>query len=283
MGTVQRRLLLLHDRIFIFILSFIFSVGTVKAESFIFPSGRTDALGRTVVLSAPTPSEQLLSGTPLKQTDKLSVDFGYTRQYDLKELDIIYSAVSYRMQNFSLAAGLSQMGDPDLYTQKNMCLAVLYSKSFYTIGNFVSGESHDFNTRYKSVNQISYSLSVQVRHKDFILNSVLENLNRPTLTKNSPKVNRKLIFYGELLGLKKYKTTLTFSTQADKENTFGIGESVEISQIGTLMFGFSTAPVEFGGGLMMKWKNNSLIYNASYHPVLGLTHTISFLLDILHN
>ncbi|HDL01111.1 MAG TPA: hypothetical protein ENH23_02650 [candidate division Zixibacteria bacterium] len=273
----------MQDRFFIFILSLIFSVGSVKAESFIFPSSRTDALGGTVVLSTPTPSEQLLSGTPLEQTEKLSVDFGYTRQYDLKELDIIYSAVSYRMQNFSLAAGFSQTGEPDLYTQKNMRLAVLYSKSFYTIGNFITGEFHDFNKRYNSVNKISYGLSVQVRHKDFIFSSVLENLNRPSLTENSPKANRILTFYGELPGLKKYKTTLTFSTQADDENKYGIGESVKISQVGTLMFGFSTTPVEFGGGMKLKWKDNSVIYNASYHPVLGLTHTISFLLMILHN
>ncbi len=273
----------MQDRIFIFILSLIFSVGTIQAESFTFPFSRADALGGTVVLSAPTPSEQLLSGTPLEQNEKLSVGFGYIRQYDLKELDIIYSAVSYGMQNFSLAAGFSQMGDPDLYTQKNMRFAILYSKSFYTIGSFVTGEFHDFNKRYNSVKQILYSLSVQVKHKDFILNSVLENINRPSLTENSPKADRLLTFYGELLGLKNYKTTLKYSIQADDENKFGIGESVKLSQVAILMFGFSTAPVELGGGLKMDWKNNSVIYNASYHPVLGMTHTISFLIKILHN
>ncbi len=248
-----------------------------------FPTSRTDALGGTVVLSTPTPSEQLISGAKLSQTEKLSVDFGYKRQYNLKELDLIYSAVSYRLKNYNFIAGFSQLGDPELYTQKTIRLGFLYSNSFFTIGNFLTGQFHNFNNRYNSISRVSYGISMQYRHKFFIISAVLDNINRPSFNESSIKANRKLTLFGEILGKGKYKTTLKLSKLSQNKKSFGIGESVKISKYSSILFGFSTAPIEFGGGVDLKLHNNSFIYNSSYHPVLGLTHSVSFLLYIFDN
>lgn len=273
----------MQDRILKYIISFILCSATIQADSFIFPTSRADALGGTALLSEPSPSEQLLTGSPLENSEKLSIDFGYKRQYDLKELDLVYSTLSYKVKNYNLIAGFTQLGDQELYTQKNIRFGFLFTKSIFTIGNFVTGEFHDFNNRYNSVSRFSYGISLQLRHKDFILSSVIDNLNKPSLTENSQKAEPKLTLYGELFGLKKNKTTFMFSTQQGYKNKFGIGESIKISEFSSLMFGFSTAPIELGGGVKLRLKDNSLIYNSSYHPVLGLTHTVSFLFNLLHN
>ncbi len=281
MDSALRRQLSLRDKLYILLFLILFSASGVAAETSLIASGRANGIGQTIVLSNPMASEQLISGVLSNNNITLQADFGYQRKYNLKELDEIYTAFSYHFKSYTIVAGMSQLGDPDLYTQKEIRIGLLYSKSIFTIGNFITSESHDFNNRYKSLNQLSYSFSFTIKQKYFILSSVLENLDRPSLTETSPQDEVKLTMYGELLRANKYKTTLMFSTQKGKQNKFGVGETVEISQTASLMFGFSTVPTQFGGGIELKWKKNAVIYNSLYHPVLGLTHSVSFLMRII--
>ncbi len=273
----------MRDKILVLLLVYLISFSVVHADSFQFPTARADALGGTALLSAPTPTEQLLSGTQMAPTEKLSFEFGYQRQYDLKELDLLYSAFSYKIKNYNFLLGFAQLGDPSIYTQKNIRAGLLYSNSFFTVGSFLTHESHDFNKHYQSLNQTAVGFSLQFRYKVFIINALLDNINQPLLTESSQKLDRKLTIFAELLGNAYYKTTLKFSTRKGYDNKFGIGESLKISRIGTLMFGFSTAPIEFGGGFEVRWNKSDLIYNSSYHPVLGFTHTMSFVVTLLDN
>ncbi len=283
MDSAQRRQLSLRDKIFILLFILLFFVLEIDAENFPFPSGRMNGIGGTIVLSTSIASEQLTCGVSPGNNITLQADFGYQRKFNLKELDEIYTAFSYRLKNYTIVAGMSQLGEPDLYTLKKIRAGILFTKSFYTLGTLITSESHDFYNRYKSLRLLSYSLSLSIKQKYFIVSSVVDNLNKPSLTETSPQDELKVSIYGELLNVKKYKTTLMFSTQKGQQNKFGIGETVEISQSASLMFGFSTAPTQFGGGIEMRWKKKSVIYNSLYHPILGLTHSVSFFMNIIDN
>ena len=277
MVRAGRRLLSLRDKLLLLIVVLLLFTTTVHAQTISVSSARSDALGGTVILSDVTPNDIFLAGASPQLNSTIAIELSYKRQYDLKELDILQSAVAYSKNNITFAGSFTQFGDPELYTQKLLRGGILYTKSKFTVGTFISSETHDFNNHYESLHNTTFGMSLSYFSDKFISSMLVDNVTKSKLTSESPQTFPKLKISTELLLFPNHITTLSMTTEKEKEKKLGIGESVKISQYAQILFGFSTAPKEFGAGLELSFNKSSFIYTSSYHPVLGLTHTVSFL------
>jgi hypothetical protein len=62
--------------------------------------------------------------------------------------------------------------------------------------------------------------------------------------------------------------------QAQKPR-FSLGQRILLAGTSALLIGISTSPLQYGGGLELGIKQGGISYDAAYHPVLGLTQTIT--------
>lgn len=252
---------------------------TSTVFGFEFINGRSNGIGKTVTLSNPTASEALTTGIIFPK-NYFAFEFGYSRLYELKELDEIIFSSGYKWNKISIIIGISQFGDPDLYTEKLFKFGIGYDLSKFTVTGFTSFKQLEFNNFYPNLNAHAFGFSFGYSLPHGMLCFTTDDINSPSFTGASRKIHPNYNLNIELNGHAVYTITGRIRWQQDEKKQVGIGQKVKVSEFASLLAGYSTEPNMFGGGLELIWNKNLFIYSTSYHPALGFTHIVSWQLSL---
>jgi len=242
---------------------------------FEFDSEKSIGMGGTYLLSKPSAVELLSVPTNKIKPNYFSFSSGFSRSFEIDELDKIFLAFSYRHGMISWAVGLNQLGNSDYYSERTVRLTTGLYYSSFTLSMSYSIRIYEFGTAYENLSGHSFGMGLGYAFQRIITAFTIDNINKPKLYEDGITFKPKYNFYAEMLGFGKYSITCRVSMQEEKKPQIGVGQKVDLSSFSSIFWGFSTEPTTYGGGVEIDYKGKSLQYAASIHPVLGLSQTIS--------
>jgi len=243
--------------------------------AFDFSSGRGIGLGQSVLLSETSASSLVnLPGAGINN-NQWKMELGVNRKFELKELDEIIIAGALRKGKFSFSLGLSQFGYADLYSEKTVKLSSAYVINEISFGLSFSGLFLDFGGGYEGLSALTFGLSANYHKKNYYASFMADNLTLPKLEENSPEYRPKFNFYFEYDTQKSFSVTARTTFENRQKPQFALGQIIDISTDASILWGLSSEPLIYGGGLEYDFKSMLFDYTVSYHPVLGFTHGIS--------
>jgi hypothetical protein len=238
--------------------------------------GVPNGLGGSLVLSRNSIFSITQTATGNVKDGEAIAAFAANRKFDLKEFDQYVAGFGVRYANIYSGMLLSSFGQSDLYAEKSGQLLVAYQKDSLIVGGTVSGMILEFGGGFDNLSVYSFGLTAGWRSRYVLLSIAADNLNEPKPSDNSAAYPRRSSVYGEFRSTDRFSLTGRVSIERD-ETEFGFGQRLQLSQYGELLLGVSTEPFQYGGGVNLFWKQFTLVYAVSYHPDLGLSHTVSLL------
>jgi hypothetical protein len=243
--------------------------------AFEFGTGRGTGLGQTVILSRSSASALVSVPTGGIASGEMKLELGAARKFGMKDLDQAFVAVAYRYRRFTSSLGLAQFGYSDLYSERTAKAGVAWHGSSLTIGTTLSALLVSFGGHYDRLSAATFGAGASYRTSRVMGAVAADNLTSPRLDKNSPAVNPIYSAYLEVLGEGSFSIMGRVTLEKTERPQFALGQKTDISERGALFWGLSTAPLEYGGGVEVTVDNRHICYAASYHPTLGLSHSLS--------
>ncbi len=247
----------------------------VPGKAFDFSSGRGIGLGKSVLLSESSASSLVaLPGAGIN-SNQWKLEIGVNRKFEIKDLDEILISGAYRKGNISFSIGLSQLGYPELYSEKTIKVGSAYYLNDFGLGMSFSGLFLDFGGGYEGLNAFTFGLSANYNKNNYYASFMADNLTSPKLEVNSPEFEPKFNLYFEYNTRKSFSVTARTTFETRQKPQFAIGQVIDISADASILWGLSSEPIIYGGGLEYDFNSMLFDYTVSYHPVLGFTHGIS--------
>ncbi len=250
-------------------------VSVENPAAFEFATGRGAGLGQTVILSQSSASTLVLVPTGGIAPGEVKLELSANRRFAMKDLDQVFVAFAYRYRCFTTSIGLAQFGHSDLYAERTARLGVAWHLNSLTVGAALSALLISFGDRYDRLSAATFGGDISYRTSRIVGAVSVDNLSSPRLDKNSPAVNPKYSVYVEVREVGSFLVTGRVKLEKTERPQFGLGQKIDASEHGALFWGLSTAPLEYGGGAEVVVNNSRICYAASYHPTLGLTHSVS--------
>jgi len=246
------------------------------ADAFDLITPRAQGMGRTAPLSYPSAAWQVNLPARGLAVGDWRMEGGYNRRFDLADLDHLFLAGATRWRQWTFAVGVSQFGNTDFYAEQLLKGSLAFSYDSLSIGTSISALQVQLGNDYGRLRAVTAGIGLSYRNRRLLVAVTVDNLTRPTLTKNSEKYNQVYSLYTELAGQGAYSLTGRVTLEELQAPQFALGQIIRLSRRGSFFWGISTAPLEFGGGLEVYIPSGSLSYATSVHPVLGFSHTVSF-------
>lgn len=243
-----------------------------------FDLGRRNGMGGTVLLSDPGGIDFLSCPTGMMTKGQPVFESGFQRKFELSDLDLGFLAGGYRSNNFSAMIGLSQFGKSNYYVEQNFKSALSYMYKYYTTAVIIGGRRVEIGStaRKISLSSISLGFAAGVNYKIYHLGLTLENINQPKLHENAIAEKTKYNMYAEIEGKGSYSLTGRLTLEKYEKPIISLGQYIRLYEHHALFWGISNNPLIYGGGIELSYSVFNFTYAASFHPVLGLTHNISF-------
>ena len=239
-------------------------------------TSRGAGMGRTLVFSRPAASALVNLPAAGLAPGGWHIEGGYNRRFELADLDQLYLAAAYRVRSFTLALGASQFGRTDLYAEQLIKGSVGVSRGRVTAGASLSALQVQIGDGYGGLRAATLGASVALRWPRFHLGLSGDNLTRPRLFEYSLPSEPQFALYGEFEGGGSYSITGRVTWERLQSPQFAFGQLIRLSPRGDFFWGVAFNPLEYGGGIEVNVLSGSIGYAASVHPVLGVTHTVSF-------
>jgi len=246
---------------------------SAAAFEFVAPTGVS--AGRTIQLSAPGPGDLLNLPVGAATVKWWRVETGLSRSYDLKDLDQVFAVGGYRRGNITAVLGYSQFGHSELYAEKLLKASLSLQKNPWSAGLSGSFMSLGFGGGYKSLNAAAIGLAAGWQRASWRFAASMDDINSPSFAKSDPARLPRISLHGEFVSGKSYSLLGRMTLQKNERAQFGGGQRILLRSSSALLWGFTTAPFTFGGGIELGLGSSRLTYSANYHPVLGLTQMIS--------
>lgn len=253
-------------------------VFVASTSAFDFITNRGNGMARTLVISQPSASSLLqLPSTGIDKGEWI-IEMGAIREFEIKELDRAYFAAATRFGNYIVAVGLSQLGQRDYFAERTGKLSLSYNYFDYSFMVSISGIDYSFGGAYDPQRAGTLGAGVTYSYRRLNLGASVDNFNSPKIVESSPAVNPIYSVYGEFIGKGAYSVTARGTFEKDRSAQLALGQKVDVSDRGTIFWGFQTKPFQMGGGFDVWYSRQSAItYAGSYHPVLGFSHNLSLI------
>lgn len=251
------------------------SVMAASGEAFELATAREAGLGRGMILSEATASGLVMTPTTGIAPGEWKAELGGLRRYELGELDEVHVAGAYRRGDVTLALGMAQFGEADLYAETTVRVAGGYNFGSLGVGGSLSGRLVSFGGGYDDLTAGTVGLSVTWQYERVRVAVVGDNLTRPKYHDEAEAFGRKVNLFAELIGEGKFSVLGRAEFEEEWRPRFGFGQRLEIVDAAAVFFGLTTEPLTFGGGIDIMHDGARITYAASYHPVLGLTHALA--------
>ncbi len=246
-----------------------------------FPIGaRSLAMGGTYVALANTPDALWLNPGGLSQIIGTEISLFYQKPFGLDDVNIGSASASFPLWKTRLNLGLFTLGNP-FYEEQAFILA--YSKGFQ--GRIYYGAG----LKYRSVKIRNYgadgSLGLDIGlivalNQQLRLGVAAKNINRPKIGKSGEKLpqtfNTGLALNPHprvILNLEIFK-----DVRFEQETRFGV--ELKVFDNFALRTGTANNPSRFSAGFGIHVSHFTVDYAFSTHNDLGLTHQISFSIQL---
>ncbi len=213
----------------------------------------------------------------LEYSDGMIISTGFSRLYDLAELDMISTGIVYDARFMTTALLYSNFGDAEILSENNFALAL--SKSFaskISLGAKFDYHRVSFAGDYVDLSTMSFAIGSSIRFTDVILHASFADLNRPGLSDNDNKTD--IAYRGGLsfIAIENTILNIELSGRFNQETRFHFGQEMLLEDILILRLGLVTNPTMPSGGLGIKYGKFMLDYSISHHNKLGDTHSLGF-------
>ncbi len=269
---VRRLSLLCHVSGILFVLS---AVNAPPVLAFGLASGRSPVPGGAAILTQATASTLAMLPTAGIEDHELKAELLAIRRFGIKELDEATLAAAYRIGCASAAIGLAQMGRADLYLERTARLGAACHIGPLAVGTALSAMSVSFGGAYPGLAATTLGVDVSYRAHRGMVVLALDDLTSPRLDKRARPCNPKYSMYVQIIGVGSFFVTGRVTLEHFEKPRFAMGQYLTVSERGTIFWGLSSAPLEYGGGVEVVGGGGRISYAASYHPVLGFSHTVS--------
>ncbi len=234
------------------------------------------ALGGAVVLSAPSASTLAFVPTGAMLYKQWTFDASFDRRYELKDLDQLAIAGAYRLSPVIFSLAFSQFGEPTLYTEWSTRLGAAVCVDSFSIGLYVTEMIIGIGNFWDRSRYTTCGAGISFRSAYVLAALTGDNLISPKPYESAVPKEPYYTFYLEARrgSNSTYSLTGRVTVEDGQKPQYGIGQKVQVSSLGSLMMGVSTAPFEFGGGVVLHFSGFSLTWSANNHPDLGLSYTV---------
>ncbi len=236
--------------------------------------GRRVGVSRAVLLSEPSASDFVFCPTAYLSPGRITVESGFLRRYDLSDLDQYYVAAAAEYHRFVLGIGASQFGKSDYYAEKILRSTVSYKIDSLAIGVMVSGKMVEFGNVERSYSSVGLGLSAGFNWNKYHIAAVADNINKPRLTAESEPDYRNINLYAEIEGSRFYSIVGRLNWQDHANVQATLGQIFHLTGNNALMWGISSNPLTYSGGLELNLNRYYIGYAVANHPTLGLSHSI---------
>ncbi len=253
-------------------------LGCNSVQAYEFITTRGSGMGKTLVISEPSATTLLLVPSSGIENGEWIVELGGVREFELSELNRAYLAAATRIGNYTVALGVSQLGQQDFYSERTGKIGLGYHWQVYNFAINMSGIEYSFGGNYSSQRAGTVGAGFSYSYRRFNLGLAADNLNSPKITENSPATNPQISVFGEFIGQGGYVLTSRATFEKDESMQLALGQKIDVSKRGTVFWGFNTKPFQLGGGFDV-WYNaqGTITYAGSYHPTLGFTHNLGLI------
>ena len=208
---------------------------------------------------------------------------GYFRQYELPDLDTRFLGVDGNTGSYSFGLGMSQLGNSDYYSEQTAQVGGGRRMGRFHVAVSVSYSSKNFGKAYSSIDAFAYGLGFAWISDQVSCLLVADNLNRPELYRDSERIERTASLYALIRTSKTSDFVFEQKFEFGQKPVYKLIQRLNVSSHGSLFWDFSANPSTYGGGVELKFRGYSIIYAASIHPILGLSHGLSIAYNILAN
>lgn len=247
------------------------------AHPFELMTGRGAGLGGTFILSGSSASEIVNLSSGSLADGGIIIESGFRREFELKEFEQLFLAAAGRKGMFTIAAGLSQFGHRDLYAERTGRIMLGYRSDSLSVFSSLSAKLLSFGGHYPGLNAVTAGVGAALRTKHLIAAFSADNLTSPTMSGSADrKTQPKYSVFAELRGRGAFSVTGRLTIEKGYKPQHALGQKIDLADDAALTWGISTEPLQYGGGLLLDYRTGALTYAVSIHPVLGISHTISF-------
>ncbi|MBN2227374.1 MAG: hypothetical protein JW763_08410 [candidate division Zixibacteria bacterium] len=237
--------------------------------------GRDIGLGGAVLISAPTASELLVCPFAMIEKDRLLIESGYSRKFELSDLEEVYASAGYRFGAVTASVGISQLGRSDYYLEQLLRAGLAASYRDYTIGLIISGKTVEFGNRVDDFRAAAIGVTAGVNHGRYHFGICADNLNHPKIADNSEPDYRRVGIYLELEGPARYSLCGRLLMEEHARPRATVAQYFRLYHDNAIFWHVSTRPMTYGGGVEIAYSRLRVRYAVSHHPALGFTHAVS--------
>jgi len=233
-------------------------------------------MGETISIRQSAPTDLLTLPTGALSDRDWMLETGYNRQYELSDFDQFFIAGAGRYGRFTGALGLQQFGSADFYREQTLKGSLGFTYDSLTVGLSLAGmqvhfgDDPDFHLR-----AISWGVGASYRHQFIAGGIAVDRLNCPVLYEGSVAFQREYSLYAELTSHPSFSVLGRITMEKFQKPQLAIGQRIALAEQSSFTWGLSTEPFTFGGGVQLYVSRAAISYAANYHPVLGLSHTIT--------
>lgn len=253
--------------------------GCLQASAFDLPGSRSWSTGGALPLSDPSASTVVRMPWLADSPGHLKVELLFGRQYEIPEFTEGGLATSLSFGHAALSFGAAQFGDPNLYSETTFRWGGGVWHGRFGAGGCLSYRRIEFGqsdaVAIEAVDALSLDLGAAARMGRLSLSGLAANINRPRLSEHSSAVEPRYTLFAELVGLSVFSLTARLTAEDHQRPQFGLGQMVTPSRDLRLLWGLSTNPIRFGGGMELRWRELVIGYDADYHLDLGLSQMVS--------
>jgi len=237
--------------------------------------GRDVGLGGAVLLSAPVASDLASCPFAVIESRHLVVESGYSRKFELSDMDELYVGAGYRRGFVTGVVGLSQFGKTDYYVEQLLRAGLAATYKYYSLGILISGKMVEFGNRTDDFLAAALGVAAGVNYGRYHIGLTADNLNHPRVAENSEPDYRRVGLYVELEGPSRYSICGRLLLEEHAKPRATIAQYIQLFRENALYWSVGTQPMTYGGGVEVAYSRLKIRYSVSHHPVLGFTQAVS--------
>jgi len=179
---------------------------SVVSYGYDIEGGLQSGMAGNVLFTVPSASGFLICPSNGLSSGKYAAETGWSRKYELSDLDKVSFMAAYRHNNISGAIGVSQFGTAGYYTDMIIRATFSYHYDKLTTSLLTSGEIMEFGDNLGKYKAAAVGLGLSYSYSNYFFGLTVDNLNKPKIVENRDGENILAKLFVEVDGGERHPT-----------------------------------------------------------------------------